>query len=67
MAHTNGIESVWAVLKRGFNDTYHSFSLKHLSRYLDEFSFRFNKGNCRYDMVDRLESLIQGVKGKRLM
>ena len=57
---------VWAVLKRGFYGTYHSFSLRHLPRYLDEFSFRLNEGNCRYDTVDRLESLIRGVKGKRL-
>ncbi len=39
-AHTNGIESVWAVLKRGYNDTYHNFSAKALHRYVDEFSFR---------------------------
>ena len=31
MAHTNSIESVWAVLKRGFYGVYHSFSTKHLS------------------------------------
>ena len=66
MAHTNGIESVWAVLKRGFYGVYHQFSLEHLPRYLDEFSFRLNEGNCRYDTVARLEALIRGVKGKRL-
>jgi len=32
MAHTNGIESVWAVLKRGFYGTYHNFGTKHIQR-----------------------------------
>ncbi len=40
MAHTNGIESVWAVLKRGYYGTFHHFSVKHLQRYVDEFSFQ---------------------------
>ena len=66
MAHTNGIESVWSVLKRGINGVYHSFSLEHLPRYLDEFTFRLNEGNCKIDTVDRLEALIRGAKGKRL-
>ena len=32
MAHTNGIESVWAVLKRGLIGTFHHVSVKHLDR-----------------------------------
>lgn len=47
MAHTNGIESVWAVLKRGFYGIYHSFSTKHLQRYVDEFAYRLNEGNVK--------------------
>jgi transposase-like protein len=66
MAHTNGIESVWAVLKRGFYGTYHSFSKKHTERYVDEFVFRLNEGNCRVDTVNRLSSLVKGTPGKRL-
>jgi transposase-like protein len=66
MAHTNGVESVWAVLKRGFYGIYHSFSSKHLPLYLLEFSFRLNEGNVIIDMVDRLRSLVKGVVGKRL-
>ncbi len=50
MAHTNGIEqSVWEVLKRGYNGVYHNWSVKHLHRYVDEFTFRLNEGNCKID------------------
>ena len=66
MAHTNGIESVWAVLKRGFYGTYHSFSKKHTGLYVDEFVFRLNEGSCRIDTVHRLTSLLRGVQGNRL-
>lgn len=66
MAHTNGIESVWAVLKRGFYGTFHSFSEKHTQLYIDEFTFRLNEGNCKIDTVDRLDSLVKGAMGKRV-
>ena len=54
MAHPNGIESVWAVLKRGFNGVYHNWSEKHCDRYVDEFTFRLNEGNCQIDTLDRI-------------
>ena len=66
MAHTNGIESVWAVLKRGYNGVYHNFSTKHLQRYLNEFTFRLNDGNCRVETLDRINALFQGAIGKTL-
>lgn len=42
MAHTNGIESHWALLKRGYIGVYHWMSTKHLNRYVTEFAGRHN-------------------------
>lgn len=57
MAHTNGIESVWAVLKRSLMGTYHHVSVKHLHRYLHEATFRLNDGHVKYFLMDRIASL----------
>lgn len=40
--HTNSIEGFWSQLKRGIIGVYHVTSPKHLSKYCDEFAFRFN-------------------------
>ena len=65
MAHTNGIESVWAVLKRGFYGIYHSFSQKHLQRYINEFAYRLNDGNVRIHTMDRIEAILRKTNDKR--
>ena len=66
MIHTNGIESVWAILKRGYTGTFHHFSLKHVQRYVDEFTFRLNEGNVERDTIDRIKSVCAASSGKRL-
>lgn len=40
--HTNTLEGYWSLVKRGCIGIYHSWSAKHLQKYLDEFSFRYN-------------------------
>jgi transposase-like protein len=63
---TNGIESVFAVMKRGLIGVYHHASPKHLSRYVDEFAFRLNDGKVERHTMQRLESFVAGTAGKRL-
>ena len=64
MAHTNGVESFWSMLKRGLMGTYHQVSAKHLQRYVDEFSGRHNIRGL--DTIDQMGALVRGMNGKRL-
>ena len=64
--HTNGIESVWAVMKRGIHGVYHHASPKHLDRYVSEFTFRLNDGNVKRLTLDRLNSMITATVGRRI-
>ena len=64
MAHTNGIESFWSMLKRGYHGTYHQMSPQHLGRYVGEFAGRHNQRPD--DTVDQMTAMVRGMDGKRL-
>ena len=63
-AHTNGIESFWSMLKRGYMGTYHQMSVKHLDRYANEFAGRHNTRPL--DTIDQMTAIAQGLVGKHL-
>jgi transposase-like protein len=56
--HTNGIESFWALFKRGYHGVYHQMSKKHLQRYVNEYTFRWNRKK------QSMESIFSELIGK---
>ena len=64
MAHTNGVESFWSLLKRGYHGTYHKMSVKHLNRYVGEFSGRHNSRGS--DTLSQMNLMARGMDGKKL-
>jgi transposase-like protein len=63
--YTNTAESFFSLLKRGVLGVFHHISKKHLFRYCDEFSFRWN--NRKVSDGERTENAIMGFVGKRLV
>ena len=63
-AHTNGMESFWGMLKRGYHGTYHRMSPKHLQRYVNEFAGRHNVRPL--DTIQQMRAIVRGLEGKRL-
>ena len=63
-AHTNGMESHWALFNRGLMEVYHHVSVKHLGRYAGEFEVRHNARPL--DTGKQLTAMVKGMDGKRL-
>lgn len=63
-AHINGIESFWAMLKRGYQGTFHHFSFGHLDRYVAEFAGRHNIRDL--DTLEQMALLARGMFACRL-
>lgn len=51
---------------RGIYGVYHQVSAKHLERYVNEFAFRLNEGNVARHSIERLNSFVDAVAGKRI-
>ena len=64
MAHTNGLESHWALFKRGIDGVYHHISVKHLPRYAMEFEGRHNARPM--DTAEQMGIMARGASGKRM-
>jgi transposase-like protein len=62
--HSNTIEGVFSLLKRGVMGTFHSISKKHLPNYLNEFEFRYN--TRKENDGERVSRAIRKSDGKRL-
>ncbi|MBR1362079.1 IS1595 family transposase [Bradyrhizobium ottawaense] len=60
-AHTNSIESVWALLKRQIVGTHHWVSEKHLQKYVQEMTWRLNRRSM--SPADRMNDLFECVAG----
>jgi len=66
--HSNTVENVFSVFKRGMNGTYQHCGEQHLHRYLSEFEFRYNRRTkLGWNDTDRAAAALKGAEGKRLM
>lgn len=62
--HSNSVEGVFSLLKRGVYGTFHSVSKRHLGNYLSEFEFRHNAR--KISDGERVAPAIKSTDGKRL-
>jgi transposase-like protein len=56
--HSNSIESAFSLLKRGIIGSWHKVSAKHLSAYLAEMEFRFNRRKRSDLFLDTLRHMV---------
>ena len=63
--NNNTAESFFALVKRGHYGIFHQLSKKHLHRYCEEFSFRWE--HRKVSDGERMVAAIEGAEGKRLM
>lgn len=52
---------------RGYNGVYHNWSMKHLTRHINEFSFRLNGGSFRANTIDCIIAVLKSAAAKRLI
>ena len=64
MAHTQGIESFWSMLKRAHMGTFHKLSPKHLDRYVQEFAEKHNMRES--DTLTQMRRTVNGLVGRDL-
>ena len=65
--HTNSVEGVFSIFKRGMKGVYQHCGEKHLHRYLAEFDFRYNaRVALGVNDAARADRALRGVVGKRL-
>jgi len=65
--HTNTVEGVFSIFKRGMRGIYQQCAEKHLHRYLAEFDFRYNhRVALGYNDLTRTDQLLRGIVRKRL-
>jgi transposase-like protein len=65
--HSNTVENVFSVFKRGMVGVYQHCSEKHLHRYLSEFEFRHNRRTALgFTDAERAGEIVRGADGKRL-
>lgn len=65
--HSNNVENVFSVFKRGMTGVYQHCGEAHLHRYLTEFEFRRNRRTALgYTDGMRTNDALKGIEGKRL-
>lgn len=58
--YTNTIEGFWSIFKRGIMGIYHFVSKRHLQKYVDEFTFRYN--TLKISQTERFDLFLQNME-----